>query len=251
MTLRRSIITLAVVLVLVQGCAYAGVLPLDARRWFTCLGGPKFVLALIALFLLGVAWHEPQRSFGPGFMLFLIGVAGLIVLIESSGRVYWRFLGSQAWTQTVDETGRLKQSTVWTCGPTAAVMLLHHYGIASSEGELAYLCGTSFFGTDEFALARALNQRAGANGWAAVVRKTDYDHCLAEGQPFIASVRVGGMFAHAVYVERVGQNSVTIVDPDDGKRKDVPRQDFEAKWNGEAVSFAHFSRSQAEPGNER
>lgn len=232
---RFSLIGLAVSLVVLQGLAYLGVLPLEARRIFSLGFSPKVVLTLVALFLLGVTWHAPRRSFTPSFLLFLAGASGFILAIDVSGRLYWRFFRSQAWAQTADAGGGVKQSTLWTCGPAAAAMLLHRFGIDASEGEMAYRCGTSFFGTDGFALADGLNWKLAEHGAWAEYHKTTYDACRRQGAPFIASMRSAGMFAHAIYVERLGEDRITMIDPEDGVRKDLSRQLFEEKWTGEAL----------------
>ena len=232
---RRFNIAVAVTVIAYLGCMYAGLLPLDARRIIYYLGGPKVVLSLIALFLLGVSWHEPRRSFTPSFLEFLIGVAGIILFIDSSGPLYWRLIAADTWKQVADENGRLQQSTVMTCGPAAAVMLLNKIGIESSEGEMAYLSRTSFFGTDGFALSRALDRKVRDKGWSAAFHKTDYAYCLETKLPFIATVRGAGLVSHAEFVEFVHPDFVTIIDPSGAERKRIERKTFEEIWNGEAV----------------
>jgi len=52
------------------------------------------------------------------------------------------------------ETGVVKQQTQYTCGAASAAMLLYNqFGIATSEGEMANLCGSTLAsGSDEFSV---------------------------------------------------------------------------------------------------
>lgn len=232
---QRVAILIALLLIAFVGCVYLGLLPLESRRILFYLRGPKVVLALVAVFFLGVAWHEPRRSFSPVFLLFLAVAAGSMLLIESTAPLYWRFLAADSWARTPDGQGCLKQSTIWSCGPAALAMLLQRHGIEASEGEMAYLSRTSFLGTDGFALARAVDDKIAGRGWSCVFEQTDLDHCLTRRQPFIATIRSAGMFAHAIVVDQIGTEGVTVVDPMDGVRKLVLRGEFAEKWNGEAM----------------
>src|SRR6476646_10548800 len=135
------------------------------RPIFSRLGGAKTVLCWSALALLGVAWRSPRRGFTPQFLVFLAAVSGLLITIEASASLWWRWVDPNAWTNTVDQNGLLTQSSGKTCGPASGVMLLHHYGVGTSEGEMAYLSRTSWFGTDCYDLSRAIQDKVKATGW--------------------------------------------------------------------------------------
>src|SRR5262249_29827970 len=124
-----------------------------------------------------------------------------------------------------------------TCSPAAAAMLLRHYGIDASEGEMAYLARTSLLGTEVQALARALTHKIKDKGWSAAVRTMDYESCITLKKPFIPHVWVPGLGGHAILVESLGQDSVIAVDPRFGQRSEISRPEFEAQWEGIVIAI--------------
>src|SRR5262249_4996096 len=145
---RVALIGLAVGVVAIWASTLANVDAFRIRPFFSLIGGAKIALSWSALLLLGVAWGSPRRGFSSSFLLFLAGVSGLPVATEASQWLWWRWGDPVVWTNAVDERGGLVQSSGKPCGPAATAMFLHHYGISSSEGEIAYLAHTSLFGTD-------------------------------------------------------------------------------------------------------
>ncbi|MBY0231583.1 MAG: hypothetical protein K2W96_20040, partial [Gemmataceae bacterium] len=124
---------------------------------------------------------------------------------------------------------RVVQTSGTTCGPAAAAMLLRRYGIEAGEGEMAYLAGTSLFGSDAHALARALEAKAGLRAQGG---RTRWE--ARQGAPFIAHVR-GASLGHAVLVERLDERGATITDPAGGGTRRMARGEFERAWDGTAV----------------
>src|SRR5205814_8174959 len=104
----------------------------------------------------------------------------------------------------------------------------------ASEGEMAYLAGTSLFGSAAPAMARALDAKVRPHGWSAHAGHADYDDCLRRGEPFVAHVR-GRNTGHAVLVEQVSEDGVRIVDPIEGQPRAMPRAEFESIWDGTVV----------------
>lgn len=135
------------------------------------------------------------------------------------------------WEKTADAKGYVQQSSGLTCSPAAAVMLLHHYAIPASEGEMAYLAGTSFFGTDALGMARALTWKTAARGWHAEVVTPDFASCL-KLTPFIAHVHLPNIGGHALLVDKADSDYVHVIDPLDGQRRKMAREEFEAVWLG-------------------
>src|SRR5262249_47964863 len=150
------------------------------------------------------------------------------------GRLWWRFAAPELWERTADAGGSLQQSSGLTCSPAAAVMLLHRHGIPTSEGEMAYLAGTSLFGTDAPSMCRALQAQGGPFCFRAEARRTDYEECRRDGSPFIAHVQ-RDLLGHAILVERMDAEWVGVVDPLDGQRRTISRGEFEAAWSGTAL----------------
>jgi ABC-type bacteriocin/lantibiotic exporter with double-glycine peptidase domain len=114
-------------------------------------------------------------------------------------------------------------------------MLLHHYGVQTSEGEMAYLANTSYLGTDVRSIARALTLKGRSHGLLAQVALADYEACLRQTAPFLACVRVPGIGSHAVLVLRVNPDRVELIDPRFGHRQTLVRAEIEPQWEGRIV----------------
>jgi Peptidase C39 family len=232
--LRACCVAFAVIAVAGGAASFADLLPDRFSRSISPIGGGTVLLGWAALFLLGFAWSVPNRRFSPGFLACLAALAGCLLLIEASGPLWWRFGAPELWERTPDSLGRLRQTSGLTCSPAAAAMLLHRYGIPASEGEMAYLAGTSLFGSDAPAMARALNRKAPPHGWRAHAGHSGYEECVRRGQPFIAHVWEHDL-GHAVLVEQISWEGVQIVDPLDGAPRQMSRADFERVWDGTVV----------------
>jgi ABC-type bacteriocin/lantibiotic exporter with double-glycine peptidase domain len=114
-------------------------------------------------------------------------------------------------------------------------MLLHRYGIAASEGEMAYLANTSLFGTSEYGIAQALTAKMQDRTGFAAVEETDYEELVRIGQPFIAHVNPPGIGPHSIFVQRARPSYVVVIDPLDGFRKKLSRREFAEDWDGTIV----------------
>jgi hypothetical protein len=223
---------LAISIVVAAGLVLARVMPMEVTAWLSPIGGATVLLGWVAMFLIGVVWNVRARSTSTRFLAVLLGLAGLLIVIETSGPLWWRLLDTSTWSRKVNDMGDLQQSTGATCSPAAAVMLLHRLGIQSSEGEMAYLAGTSFLGTDAYAMARALREKVGSKGWNVEVRRLSYDDCIGKG-PFLAHIR--NPAGHAILVEKVTPTSVSAVDPADLKHLTASRAYFESIWDGTGI----------------
>jgi hypothetical protein len=199
------------------------------------LGGVAVPACWAALLQLGVVWTAPGRKLTSGFLATLAVFVGLVLLMENGGRLWWRYAASPLWQRRAGADGCLVQSSGTTCLPAAAVMLLHHYGIPASEGEMAYLANTSALGTDPYCMARALSLKARAEGWTATVHRTDYDACVRDGVPFLALVTLPAVGGHALFVEELTPEQARIIDPLSGVRSKVQRPRFMEWWGGKII----------------
>jgi hypothetical protein len=227
-------VVLAVAVVAGGAASLAGLLPDRVGQLVSLAGGGTVLLSWAALLLLGIAWAAPDRCLSTAFLACLAALAGCLLVIESSGPLWWRFCAPELWQNTPDAHGNLLQSSGTTCAPAAAAMLLHRYGIPASEGEMAYLAGTSLFGSDAHALARALDAKVRPHGWRASAGHADYEECVRRGEPFVAHVR-GPSFGHAVLVERASRDGVQVVDPVEGKPGRMSRDEFKRAWDGTVI----------------
>lgn len=216
--------------------AIVKLLPDHVNAFVSRIGGGTVLLSWVALFLIGVVWSAPKRSQSPIFLGCVVFLTGCLLVIEGSGPLWWRYDAHDLWRNFPDAQGQLQQSSGTTCSPTAAAMLLHCYGIRASEGEMAYLAGTSLLGSDGPQMARALDRKIESQGWRAFSRHMTYDECVRRGEPFLAHVQ-GATLGHAVLVKRITPDGVEIIDPVEGKSGTMTRADFENVWDGTVVGI--------------
>jgi ABC-type bacteriocin/lantibiotic exporter with double-glycine peptidase domain len=150
--------------------------------------------------------------------------------------LWWGHFAPASWERHADDQGRLQQSSGLTCSPAAAVMLLHHYCIQASEGEMAYRARTSLLGTDAYSMARAIREKVQPHRLVATVRHVDYDACVRSGLPFLAHVR-GPYMGHALFVKHASADHVDVIDPLDGIPKKMTRQAFAEMWDGTMIQI--------------
>jgi hypothetical protein len=233
----RLVVSLAILVVALLVIAYFSPL----RDWtgsvLSGIGGETNLACTTGLLLLGVVWSQPKRSTSSGFLGTVVALALLIMLLGSTGRLWWRWGGEAAWHNAPDHNGCLRQSSWMTCAPAAATMLLHHHGIAVTEGELAYRSGTSIFGTDLYTTAATLTDLAREHGRWARVERVDYDDWVRRGSAFVAHTNIPSLGGHALFVAKAEEDGAWIVDPRTGVRQKMPRADFLRIWEGRAVSL--------------
>jgi ABC-type bacteriocin/lantibiotic exporter with double-glycine peptidase domain len=187
------------------------------------------------MLLLGVVMSAPGRSTSTGFLRTLACLAALIILLTTGGRLWWRLVSETPWHNTPDSSGGLKQSTGWTCSPAVAAMLLHHHGVATSEGEMAYLANTSYLGTDVRSIAWAISEKGRPHGLTAHVEGADYASCLARPTPFLAWIHVPGLGGHAICIVHAGADTVDVIDPRFGHRQKLERAQVQPIWDNRIV----------------
>lgn len=232
--LRTLLVASAVGIVVIGALTLGHLTPPEFGFWVSRVGGATVLLALVAQFLIGIVWDTTGRSFSAHFLAAIVFISCCLIAVESSGRLWFRYRETELFDRYPDERGFLQQSSGASCSPTAASMLLHRYDIRSSEGEMAYLAGTSLFGTDAPSIARALERKLAGQNWHAVFRHVDYDESTRLGGPFIAHVK-GSTSGHALLIEHALPDHVQIVDPADGKRTWMLRADFLRIWDGTAI----------------
>jgi hypothetical protein len=196
--------------------------------WLFRIGGVPALAMAAGLFLLGVVCMLPNRTMRPSFVATAVALVGVFLFLQGGGRLIWRVAFAGMWSHTANTEGLLQQSTGITCAPACAVMLLHHHGVTVSEGEMAYHSATSITGTNLHALADAMAHQLDR---PACVEWTSYDTLHARGDDFIAAVKLPWLrVPHAIYVEALTEEHAIVVDPLEGRRKHVRREEFEQWW---------------------
>ncbi len=103
------------------------------------------------------------------------------------------------------------QSTPATCGPASAATILNHFGQKVTERQLATESFTSFSGTENWYLARAL-RRQGMNTSFLLGNPMDVP------LPAIAGVRLKHLANSGHFIALIGRNADRLIfsDPMDG-----------------------------------
>lgn len=142
-----------------------------------------------------------------------------------------------------DEEGVCRQTTDYSCGPAAAVMMLKSMGEEISEGEMANLCllrpGR---GVTALELCRGLNIALRARNCRATVEHLNPGQLDRLDPPFLAEIKRPGSSEHCVVVLQVLADVVLLADPAAG-RAVCTREEFLKLWTGIAVTVTPSQRS--------
>jgi ABC-type bacteriocin/lantibiotic exporter with double-glycine peptidase domain len=162
----------------------------------------------------------------------LVGVCAATVFFVISVRLFAtaRF-DPDSMTGVVRSTGICEQTTDYTCGASAAATLLHHYGIASTEAEMARLCWTnSLSGTDIFCTARGLRLKLEGSGRGVQFHSGTWEQLKARTEPAMATIKWGVLVDHWVVVFEVREDDkVLLGDPLSGLQL-YSKADFMETW---------------------
>jgi len=154
---------------------------------------------------------------------------------------------SYAMPARFDADGVCRQSTSYSCGPAAAVMMLKCVGEDISEGEMANLCLLRpNKGVTALELCRGLNVALRGKKHRATIRRFEPDQLDRACPPFLAEVRRANATEHCVVVLQVGTDVVLLGDPARG-RSVCPKDDFVEQWTGIAVTM--IPSAAARPGS--
>lgn len=208
---------------------------LTNRLWLL-LGGEDFIALLSAQVLLGMTWGWLSRKIQRLTVLVMAGILWLVLLVVVVSPLVWRYGGAAALNRLPNNDGILKQALPFTCGPAAAAMLLNRKGVKVTEGELALSSRTTIlFGTNDYALARAMAGLAARKGVEAKVRIGSAEESARFPTPFIAGVSHPKWGDHEILVESFRGDAVHIVDPYKGKRERFTLKQWEEMWHGRAI----------------
>ena len=140
---------------------------------------------------------------------------------------------------TFDTHGVCLQSHGYTCGPAAAVTVLHALSISADEGSLAIdACTAPGVGTDPWRLQDAINRRSVAQNIHCDFRRVPSLDTLTT--PSIADTHLSFICGHYIAVLEVTPDAVIIGDPLYGRQK-LTRREFLTRWTGTAHVFTRTS----------
>ena len=136
----------------------------------------------------------------------VVPIAALVILFVPYMKpvlapVSWKSLSDKC------EAGVCLQSTPSTCGPTSAVNVLHYFGRAASERELAKESFTYKGGTENWYMARAMRRRG------MRVRVVADGDLRSVATPAIAGVILKGGAGHFIAILGKNGEQFTVIDP--------------------------------------
>jgi hypothetical protein len=139
--------------------------------------------------------------------------------------------------------GIFVQTSGWSCGAAAAATLVHFHGIRSSEREMAELCRTyAGRGTSWLRFVRGIEERLRRSRSPLRLEaraRVSADAMAAGPFPFLAAVKHGPLFNHAVVVTGRGAEGTWLVgDPITGGVEPYSDEEFRRRFLGEAFWLA-------------
>lgn len=124
----------------------------------------------------------------------------------------------------------IRQPDDMSCLPTRVRSVLAFWGRRVSDDDAAAMCHTLAWGTVvDFALGALADAGVDAD-LQQFDSLDDLQDVLSSGQPVIVMLRHPGGGFHAVVACDVAIDGVTIMDPDPGDYKSIPRHEFETLW---------------------
>ena len=186
-----------------------------------------FVLYLGVAVFFGacLAWLAGRRE-RP--MIVLLGV----VAVTQSGFANSWLLDRTEYGEErfADESRHCRQSTMFTCGPAAAVSALAHCGVRVSERRMAALCLTNKEGTDDFNIYRGLTLALEGTSWRARLRAVPVGALAAEGTLAVVSLE-----DHAIATVGEGDGRLLVHDPLGARLEHRNARELESIYSGTAV----------------
>ncbi|MEK7485586.1 MAG: cysteine peptidase family C39 domain-containing protein [Planctomycetota bacterium] len=139
---------------------------------------------------------------------FLLTIAFLFFLF-SLEKESWRVCPPSFYdsARTADAKHHCHQSTLFTCAPSVCVALLSSYQIASTEGEMARLCGTTSSGSSILGIYRGLWFKLRGSPLRVRFKECSFSDLVRNSSPVV----LAGM-GHAVVVT-VKPDQVLLNDP--------------------------------------
>jgi ABC-type bacteriocin/lantibiotic exporter with double-glycine peptidase domain len=150
--------------------------------------------------------------------------------------LYLHYFDRRLYSNYADKDGFIQQTTGFTCAAASASMLLKHYGFRASEGLIAEEAGTNpLTGTNEFSLARALDNVIASHGYKAAAGCLTYHQAVEMHSPFEAYIVRPPIGGHAILVTSLGLDGVAISDPLIMGSDKMTVAEFKNQWTGTAI----------------
>lgn len=125
------------------------------------------------------------------------------------------------------------------CAPASAATVLRRWGLEASDGELALLAQTSYYGTPDDRLVEAIRSYGAEAGLDALAIRTTWDELRAIDHPAILGVKLLGSFDHAVALLGLADDGALFGEPLVGRQSFVGSSlvllSEWKRWDGKAI----------------
>lgn len=184
-----------------------------------------FAPPAIALFLIGgrqaiIKAAQEGKPDSTNRTLLLLKALAIVAAASATGLAmdqlgWYSGVPADLQASNVDENGVVRQTSMYTCGPSAAATLLRKMGIQpdATEAQLAPLCMTRRRdGATTLGIAIGLKTLAAPSGWRVRIVETDWEEFRRLKKPVLAA-----MNEHALVVMQTDPaKGVQVADPMSG-----------------------------------
>jgi hypothetical protein len=187
--------------------------------WGSGVDWAKFLVLLV---LLGLAWARGNKKWQRGMLLLPLLALSACVLLKAGSPLVLRYALAQEMNRAADAQGLLQQSTLYTCAPASAAMLLDLWSIEVTEGDMAAQSHTGvWLGTHDPDLRQAMRRAARPARLDVALVRANWDTVRRISRPFIAPVELSRLGRHAVVVCSVTPTHVIYADPRFGQYRET------------------------------
>lgn len=184
-----------------------------------------------AFAVFGIGSVQIPRDAGHALLLFIL----LLIIVRMY--FWWDILFGLDYnfTEIGFKNGICYQSTRYTCAPASSAMLLRHFGIRTSEKEMARLSLTgNVRATSNIKVIRGLRLKLKNTGYQVKIRVTDIAGLRQIRLPCLISLKTGLVSKHMVVLAALDDRHAELLDPEDGRIR-IKLEEFRKTWAGNAI----------------
>jgi ATP-binding cassette, subfamily C, bacteriocin exporter len=127
--------------------------------------------------------------------------------------------------------GKVKQRDITDCGAACLASVASHYRLQLPVLKIRQLAGTDRKGTNVLGLVEASKKM----GFLARGVRGDFDSLFKIPKPAIAHLIVNGTLHHYVVLAETSARHITVMDPAEGKMRNMTHEEFRKQWTGVLV----------------
>lgn len=184
-------------------------------------------------------------TFGARFDSMHPGIRNLLILIciaiSLLFAIYWDLAVTENGYAFAEKgwSGEIcAQSTAYTSAPAACATMLKHYGVNTSEKEMAARCFTDRRGTLHIYIALGLKSMLDASAYKVAVTRTGWEGLDGVPAPFVTSYLRPDGFLHTVSVLEKTAGAITFADPLSAEKVTATKEEFVKVWDSIVIYAA-------------